>query len=109
MILASVSVGALVRQVAAVLGRAHSLFGDPLESGGSAARRAGWDLAGAGDVACAGRGRISALSGRFAPGYGMFAAGAGPALGGLADTDERLGGQLSEAAGADRSGRAASG
>ena len=100
---------ALVRQVAVVLGRAHSLFGDPPESGGSAASRAGSDLAGAGELARAGRDRVSALSGRFPHGYGMFAAGAGPTLDGLAGTDERLGGRLGEAAGSDRGGRAGSG
>jgi hypothetical protein len=34
--------------------------------------------------------QISAVSGQFATGYGLFAAGAGPALDDLARADERL-------------------
>jgi cell wall-associated NlpC family hydrolase len=85
------------------------LFGDPPQSGGSAAWAAGSNLAGARDVVRSGQAEIAGLSGRFATSYGVFAADAGPALDGLAGTDERLSGQLHEAAGADRSGRASSG
>jgi cell wall-associated NlpC family hydrolase len=104
-----VSVGALVQHVGALLGRAHALFGDPPQSGGSAASAAGWNLAAAGDLVRSGQGEISGLSGRFATNYGVFASDTGPALDGLAGTDERLSTQLHEAAGSDRSGRAASG
>jgi peptidoglycan DL-endopeptidase CwlO len=104
-----VSISALVQHVGEVLGRAHALFGDPPDSGGSAAAGAGAKLAGARDELRSGQARISGLSGRLATNYGEFAAGAGAALDGLAGTDERLTGQIGEAASADRAGRAASG
>jgi hypothetical protein len=105
----SVSVGAVVQQVGEVLGRAHSLFGDPPSSGGSAAAGAGNKLSGAGDLVRDGQSRISGLSGQFATSYGVFAGGAGPALDNLAGTDQQLSNQLREAAGSDRGGRATSG
>jgi hypothetical protein len=46
--------------------------------------------AGAGDLVRSGQSQISALSGQFATCYGLFAAGAGPALDDLAGADERL-------------------
>jgi hypothetical protein len=61
-----VSVGGLVERVGQVLGRTHGLFGDPLESAGSAAVGTGGKLGGAGDLARAGQGRIAGLSGDFA-------------------------------------------
>ena len=66
------SIGAVVQQVGEVLGRAHSLFGDPLTSGGSAARGAGFALTGASDVVRGGLAQISGLSGEFSTGYGAF-------------------------------------
>ena len=101
--------GAVVQQVGEVLGRAHSLFGDPPSSGGSAAAGAGNKLSGAGDLVRDGQSRISGLSGQFATSYGVFAGGAGPALDNLAGTDQQLSNQLREAAGSDRGGRATSG
>ena len=92
-----------------MLGRAHSLFGDPPSSGGSAARGAGSALADAGDVIRGGRAQISALSGEFPTGYGAFGDRAAPSLDGLAGNDERLSDRLHDAAGADRTGRTASG
>ena len=101
--------GAVVAQVAAVLGRGHALFGDPPTSGASAAAGAGRKLFGAGDLARSGQHRISALSGQFPTGYGVFAGGAGPALDGLAGADDRLSGQLAAAGDTDRGGRGSSG
>jgi hypothetical protein len=102
-------VDALVQRVGEVLGRAHSLFGDPPASGGVAAADAGSELAAAGDLVRGGHVRMSGLSGVLPDNYGGFAADAGAALDGAAGTDARLSGQLSDAAGADRSGRASSG
>jgi peptidoglycan DL-endopeptidase CwlO len=104
-----VSVGGLVQQVSAVLGRGHALFGEPPQSDGSAALGAGSTLADAGGLARSGRARAAPLSGRFATDYGVFAAGTGPALDGLAGNDRRLSSQLDEAVGSDSGGRAASG
>jgi cell wall-associated NlpC family hydrolase len=103
------TVGAVVEQVGGVLGRAHALFGEPPSSGGSAAAGAGSRLGGAGQVVRSNERVMSSLSGQFAAGYGTFAGNAGPALDGLAGVDDRLGGQLREAADSDRGGRAASG
>src|SRR5277367_5965990 len=50
-----VAVGALVARVEQVLGRAHGLFGDPVVSGGSAARVRGWPGRGSGCAAVASR------------------------------------------------------
>jgi cell wall-associated NlpC family hydrolase len=104
-----VSIDAVVQEVGEVLGHAHSLFGDPPSSGGSAARGAGCALADAGGVVRSGRARISALSGEFSTGYGVFGDRAAPSLDRLAGTDQRLSDRLHDAAGADRSGRTASG
>jgi cell wall-associated NlpC family hydrolase len=104
-----VTFGALVELVGEALGRAHSLFGDPPASGETAAVAAGSRLAAAGDLVRGGLAQFSGLSGEFASGYTAFGAGAGPKLDGLAATDERLGDQLGEAAGADRTGRGLSG
>jgi cell wall-associated NlpC family hydrolase len=104
-----VSIGAVVQQAGEVLGRAHSLFGDPPTSGGSAARSAGSVLTGAGAVVRGSLAQISGLSGEFATSYGAFGARAAPSLDGLAGTDQRLGDHLHDAAGADRTGRATSG
>jgi hypothetical protein len=104
-----VSVGALVQRVGEVLGRAHSLFGDPPASGGVAASDAGSGLAAAGDVVRGGRVRMSGLSGVLPVKYGGFATDAGVALDSAAGTDNNLSGQLQDAAGTDRSGRASSG
>ena len=101
--------GALVQRVGEVLGRGHSLFGDPPASGGSAAHSAGSDLAAARGVVRRGQERISALSGALPAGYTRFAADAGPALTSSAEADASLGSNLRESAGADRSGRATSG
>ena len=98
-----------VQRVGAVLGQSHSLFGDPPESGGAAVLGARSPLAGAGDLVRGGVAAVSGLSGEFASDYTTFGGRAGLALDGLAGTDERLGDQLRDAAGADRSGRATSG
>jgi hypothetical protein len=84
--------GALVRFVGEVLGRAHSLFGDPPDSGGPTAVSAGTRLGGAGGVVRTAGRRVGAMSGAFAAGYGDFAGRAGPALDGLAGRDDGLGG-----------------
>jgi cell wall-associated NlpC family hydrolase len=104
-----VSIDAVVQEVGEVLGRAHSLFGDPPSSGGSAARGAGSALVDAGGVVRGGRAQISALSGEFSTGYGVFGDRAAPSLDRLAGTDQRLSDRLHDAAGTDRSGRTASG
>jgi peptidoglycan DL-endopeptidase CwlO len=104
-----VSVGAVVERVGEVLGRAHALFGDPAESGRSSAARAGTQLADAGESVHGAQRRIEPLSGDFATGYGAFAGRTGSALDGFADADNRFSGQLGEAVGSDRAGRAASG
>ena len=100
-----VSVGALVQYVGEVLGRAHSLFGDPPDSGGPAAVSAGNTLGGARDVVRTAGRRVDAMSGAFPASYGNFAGRAGPALDGLAGRDDGLGGALTDAAAAARSGR----
>jgi peptidoglycan DL-endopeptidase CwlO len=99
----------VVQHVGAVLGRGHALFGDPPESGGSAAAGAESQLIGAADGVRTGQGQIAGLSGRFATAHGAFAAGAGSGLDALAGTDQGLSGQLDEAAGSDRTGGSASG
>ena len=97
--------GAFVRYVGEVLGRAHSLFGDPPESGGPAAVTAGNTLAGAGSLVRTAAGQVDAMSGAFPASYGSFAGRAGPALDGMAGLDDGFGGALTAAAAADRSGR----
>jgi hypothetical protein len=74
-----------------------------------AAADAGSGLAAAGDVVRGGQLRMSGLSGVLPVNYGGFATDAGAALDGAAGTDNSLSGQLSDAAGADRSGRESSG
>ena len=103
------SLGALVQRVGEVLGRAHLLFGDPPASGGVAALDAGSGLAAAGDLVRGAQARMTGLSGVLPVKYGGFATDAGAALDGAGGTDSRLGGQLDDAAGADRSGHASSG
>ncbi len=103
------SIGAVVQQVGEVLSRAHSLFGDPMTSGGSAARSAGSALTGAGAVLRGGLAQISGLSGEFFTGYAAFAGRRAPSLDSLAGSDQRLSDHLHDAAGADRTGRATSG
>jgi hypothetical protein len=98
-------VGAFVHYVGEVLGRAHSLFGDPPESGGSAAAGASNTVGGAGNVVRTAGGTVDALSGGFAASYGDFAGRAGPALDGLAGLDSSFGGVLTDAAATDRTGR----
>jgi len=78
--------GAVVEQVAEVLGRAHGLFGDPPASGGSATRSTGSALTGAGAVVRGGVAQISGLSGDFAAGYTAFGGRAGLSLDGLSLT-----------------------
>jgi cell wall-associated NlpC family hydrolase len=53
--------------------------------------------------------RVSGLSGDFVSAYSGFTGKAAPALDTLAGLDDRLGGTLSDAAGADRNGRSQSG
>ncbi|HYR17523.1 MAG TPA: hypothetical protein VEQ67_25410, partial [Mycobacterium sp.] len=63
------TLGALVEHVGEALGRAHSLFGDPPESGGPAPLGARSRLAGAGDLVRGGLAQVSGLSGEFASDY----------------------------------------
>jgi cell wall-associated NlpC family hydrolase len=104
-----VSVDTLVDQVSQILGRSHALFGEPPTSGGPVAAVAGGNLAAAGDVVRAGGARLSGLSGTFATDYKTFTGHAAPALDTLAANDSRLGEQLRDAAGSDRTGRTSSG
>jgi len=104
-----VSISAVVEQVAEVLGHTHGLFGDPPASGASAARGAGSDLTGAGQLVRGGVAQISGLSGDFATDYAAFGGRAGISLDGLAGADQRLSDQLQQAGRTDRSGRATSG
>ena len=75
-----VSVGAVVAQVGEVLGRAHSLFGDPPASGQGPAAGSVMKLSGAGDLVRSGQAQMAPLSGQLATNYTTFAGGAGPAL-----------------------------
>jgi cell wall-associated NlpC family hydrolase len=104
-----VSLGAVVQYVGEVLGRAHALFGDPADGGGGAASSAGGGLSGAGQVVRSNEARVSGLSGDFVSAYSGFTGKAAPGLDTLAGLDDRLGGTLSDAAGADRDGRSQSG
>ena len=99
---------ALIEQAGEALARAHSLFGDPPESGGSAATREGSRLSGTGGLVRAGWHDVTGLSGDFASHYAVFAGGAGAALDGLAGADNRLSDQLDDVADSDHSGRRAS-
>ena len=101
--------GAFVQYVGEVLSRAHALFGDPPDSGGPAAVSASNTLGGVGNLVRTAAGRVDAMSGAFPASYGNFAGRSGPALDGLAGLDDGLGGALTDAAGADRSGRGQSG
>jgi cell wall-associated NlpC family hydrolase len=101
-----VSVGALVRQVGEVLGRAHSLFGTPAVGEGLGASPG---LAGAGSLVRGGAAQMSGLSGVLPASYGVFAADAGPALDNAAGADGALNGQLNNAASSDASGHTTSG
>jgi hypothetical protein len=106
LILVYVSVGALVRQVGEVLGRAHSLFGTPAVGQGLGA---GSGLAGAGSLVRGGAAQMNALSGVLPASYGVFAADAGPTLDHAAGADGALNGHLSTAATSDASGHTTSG
>lgn len=103
------SVDALVDQVSQILGRSHSLFGEPPASGGSVAALAGRNLTAAGDLVRSDGTHLSALPGTFASEYKAFTGHAAPALDALAGNDSRLGEQLRDAAGSDRTGRTSSG
>ena len=103
------SLGAWVERVNSALEHAHSLFRNPLDSGAASASGAATRLANGGALVTIGRERVSELSGEFPTGYGRFANGAGSAIDDLAGADDTLGGRLSEAAGSERSGWAASG
>jgi hypothetical protein len=98
-----------VAQVGEVLGRAHSLFGDPPASGQGPAAGSVMKLSGAGDLVRSGQAQMAPLSGQLATNYSTFAGGAGPALDTLAGNDRALSTQLDEAARADRTGRTSSG
>ena len=104
-----VSVGAVVAQVGEVLGRAHSLFGDPPASGQGPAAGSVMKLSGAGDLVRSGQAQMAPLSGQLATNYSTFAGGAGPALDTLAGNDRALSTQLDDAARSDRTGRTSSG
>jgi hypothetical protein len=104
-----VSVGAIVRYVGQVLGRAHSLFGDPPASGGPATMTAGATLGGAGPLVRRAGGQVDAMSGLLPASYGDFAGRTAPVLDAMAAHDIRLGGALADAAVTDRSGRTQSG
>nr|WP_115329250.1 hypothetical protein [Mycolicibacterium gilvum] len=103
------SVGAVVAQVGEVLGRAHSLFGDPPASGQGPAAGSVMKLSGAGDLVRSGQAQMAPLSGQLATNYSTFAGGAGPALDTLAGNDRALSTQLDDAARSDRTGRTSSG
>jgi cell wall-associated NlpC family hydrolase len=103
------TLAALSEQVGETLARAHSLFGDPPESGGSAALDARSRLVSASESVRGGLAQTSGLSGQFATDYRRFAGGAGARLDGLAALDNGLSDQLGDAANTDRTGRATSG
>ena len=98
--------GALVRQVGEVLGRAHSLFGTPAVGEGLGA---GSGLAGAGALVRGGAAQMGGLSGVLPASYGTFAAGVGPELDSAAGADGALNGHLGSAAASDASGHTTSG
>lgn len=79
------------------------------DSGGPAAVSASNTLGGVGNLVRTAAGRVDAMSGAFPASYGNFAGRSGPALDGLAGLDDGLGGALTDAATADRSGRGQSG
>ena len=92
-----------------MLGRAHSLFGDPPASGQGPAAGSVMKLSGARELVRSGQAQMAPLSGQLATNYSTFAGGAGPALDTLAGNDRALSTQLDEAARADRTGRTSSG
>ncbi len=100
---------AFVEQVGGVLGRAHSLFGQPPESAGSTGLSAGSSLAAAGNLIRDGLPQVSGLSGEFASDYATFGDDAATNLSRLAGTDRRLDAYLGNAAHADRAGHRRSG
>jgi len=99
----------VVAQVGEVLGRAHSLFGDPPASGQGPAAGSVVKLSGAGDLVRSGQAQMAPLSGQLSTNYSTFAGGAGPTLNTLAGNDRALSTQLDEAARTDRTGRTSSG
>jgi cell wall-associated NlpC family hydrolase len=99
-------VGALVRHIAEVLSRAHSLFGGP-SSGSGAARD--WDLVGAGDRLRSTRREMTGLAGALPAHYGRFCDDAVRALDAATGTDIRLRGRVRDAGRADHSGWTSSG
>lgn len=100
---------AFVEQVGEVLGRAHSLFGQPPQSGRSLALTSGAALATAGNLVHGGVQQVSDLAGEFADDYATFGDQAASDLYGLAGTDKRFGNRLREAAHTDRAGHGTSG
>ena len=103
-----VSVGALVRHVGEVLGRAHALFGGPSPHGVSALD-ADWGLAGADDRLRSARRQMSGLAGASPVHYARFARDAAQALDAATGTDTRLRDSVRAAGHADGSGWASSG
>jgi SLT domain-containing protein len=104
-----VAIGAVVQQVGEVLGRGHSLFGNPGDSGQGSASGSVTRLTSAADQVRTNHTQMAPLSGQFAANYSTFAGGAGPALDNLAGKDQALSTQLDEAARSDRTGRSSSG
>jgi peptidoglycan DL-endopeptidase CwlO len=104
-----VTLDAFVEQVGEVLGRAHSLFGQPPTSGRSLAQASGSELTTAGNVVRGGISQVLDLAGEFADDYAAFGDQAASDLYGLAGTDDRFGDRLREAAHTDRAGRGTSG
>ena len=100
---------AFVEHVGEVLGRAHSLFGQPPKSGRSVAIASSLELVHAGKLVSGGVSQASPQSGVFAADYTAFGDEASADLYRLAGNDERLGGHLQDAARADRTGRSTSG
>jgi hypothetical protein len=101
-------VGALVRHVAGLLGRAHALFGGP-SAGGVAAVDAGWGLVGAGDRLRRTRRQMAGLGGALPAHYTAFAHDAARALDAASRSDTRLGATVRHAGRVDHSGWASSG
>jgi cell wall-associated NlpC family hydrolase len=100
---------AFVEHVGEVLGRAHSLFGEPPKSGRSVALASGRELAAAGNLVSGGIAQTSHQSGVFASDYRTFGDDSAGGLYRLAWNDERLGDHLRQAAHTDRVGRSTSG
>ena len=92
-----------------MLGRGHSLFGNPGDSGQGSASGSVTRLTAAADQVRANQTQMAPLSGQLATNYSTFAGGAGPALDNLAGKDQALSNQLGEAARTDRTGRSSSG